>query len=64
MALQAARRQVRVDEGACSSCTGRGVQREDLRDAPPSAAAKAMIVEVGGRAYQTGEARFRSTTVA
>jgi trans-L-3-hydroxyproline dehydratase len=30
-----------------------------VRDAPAVGGRKAVIVEVGGRAHQTGEARFR-----
>jgi proline racemase len=60
MALQAARRQVRPgEERLFESCTGAEFTGKVLRDAPPVGGRKSVIVEVGGRAHQTGEARFR-----
>ena len=60
MALQAARRQVRPgDERLFESCTGAVFTGKVLRDAPPVGGRKSVIVEVGGRAHQTGEARYR-----
>lgn len=60
MALQAARRQVRPgEERLFESCTDAVFTGKILRDAPPVGGRKAVIVEVGGHAYQTGEARFR-----
>ncbi|MBI2764885.1 MAG: proline racemase family protein [Chloroflexi bacterium] len=60
MALQAARRRVRVgEERLFESCTGAVFTGKVLRDAPPVGGRKSVIVEVGGRAHQTGEARFR-----
>lgn len=60
MALQAARRRVRPgEERLFESCTGAVFTGKVLRDAPPVGGRKSVIVEVGGRAHQTGEARFR-----
>jgi proline racemase len=60
MALQAARRQVRPgDERLFESCTGAVFTGKVLHDAPPVGGRKSVIVEVGGRAHQTGEARYR-----
>jgi trans-L-3-hydroxyproline dehydratase len=60
MALQIARRQVRIgEERLFESCTGAVFTGKVLREAPPVGRRKSVIVEVGGRAHQTGEARFR-----
>ena len=60
LALQAARRQVRAgEERLFESCTGAVFTGKVLRDAPPVGGRKSVIVEVGGRAHQTGEARYR-----
>ncbi|WP_395709985.1 proline racemase family protein [Reyranella sp.] len=60
MALQAARRRVRVgDERLFESCTGAVFTGKVMRDALPVGGRKSVIVEVGGRAHQTGDARFR-----
>lgn len=60
MALQAARRRVRPgEERLFESCTGAVFSGKVLRDAPPVGGRKSVIVEVGGRAHRTGEARFR-----
>jgi trans-L-3-hydroxyproline dehydratase len=60
MALQAARRRVRPgEERLFESCTGAVFTGKVLRDAPPVGGRRSVIVEVGGRAHQTGEARFR-----
>jgi trans-L-3-hydroxyproline dehydratase len=60
MALQVARRQARLgDRRAFESCTGAVFTGRVLRDAPPVGPRKAVIVEVGGEAHITGEARFR-----
>lgn len=60
MALQLARREARIgDERRFESCTGAIFTGRVLREAPPVGPRKAAIVEVGGQAHQTGEARFR-----
>jgi trans-L-3-hydroxyproline dehydratase len=60
MALQAARHQARAgEERLFESCTGAVFTGKILRDAPPVDGRRAVVVEVGGRAHQTGEARFR-----
>ena len=60
MALQLARRQARVgDERRFESCTAAIFTGRILREVPPVGPRKAVIVEVGGQAHQTGEARFR-----
>jgi trans-L-3-hydroxyproline dehydratase len=60
LALQAARRRVRPDEERLfESCTGAVFSGKILREAPPVGQRKSVIVEVGGHAHQTGEARFR-----
>ncbi len=60
MALLAARRQAAAgDERLFESCTGAVFSGRILRDAPPVGGRRSMIVEVGGRAHTTGEARFR-----
>jgi len=60
MALQIARRQVRLGEVcAFESCTGAVFSGCVLREAPPAGPRKAVIVEVGGEAHVIGEARFR-----
>ena len=59
MALQAARRQAKVgEERSFESCTGAIFTGKALREAPPVGPRKSVIVEVGGIAHQTGEARF------
>ena len=60
MALQLARRQARMgEERRFESCTGALFTGRLLRDATPIGPRKSAIVEVGGTAHQTGEARFR-----
>jgi proline racemase len=60
LALQLARRQARIgDERTFESCTGAIFTGRALREAPPVGGRKAVIVEVGGIAHQTGESRFR-----
>lgn len=60
MALLRARRAVQPgEERLFESCTGAVFSGRIVREAPAVAGRKAMIVEVGGRAHQTGEARFR-----
>ena len=60
MALQLARRQARLgEERRFESCTGAVFTGRSLRAAPPVGPRKAFVVEVGGTAHQTGEARFR-----
>ena len=60
MALQMARREARVgDERRFESCTGAVFSGRIVRAAPAVGGRKSVIVEVGGRAHQTGEARFR-----
>jgi proline racemase len=60
MALQIARREARLgDQRRFESCTGAVFSGRAVRDASPVGGRKSVIVEVGGRAHQTGEARFR-----
>ena len=60
LALEAARRKVRTGEDRLfESCTGAVFSGKVLREGAPVGRAKSVIVEVGGRAHQTGEARFR-----
>lgn len=60
MALQLARRQARMgEERRFESCTGAIFTGRLLRDATPVGPRKSAIVEVGGTAHHTGEARFR-----
>jgi proline racemase len=60
MALQLARRQARLgDQRRFESCTGSVFTGTAVREAPPVGPRKAAIVEVGGIAYVTGDARFR-----
>lgn len=60
MALQIARRQVRLgEERRFESCTGAIFTGRAVREAPPVGPRKAVIVEVGGIAHFTGESRFR-----
>jgi proline racemase len=60
MALQMARREARPgDERRFESCTGAVFSGRIVREAPAVGGRKSVIVEVGGRAHQTGEARFR-----
>ena len=60
MALQMARREARLgDERRFESCTGDVFSGRIVRESSPVGGRKSVIVEVGGRAHQTGEARFR-----
>jgi proline racemase len=60
LALAAARRQMRPgEERRFESCTGAIFSGRVMREAPPVGGCKSVIVEVGGRAHQTGEACFR-----
>ncbi len=60
MALQLARREAMLgDECLFESRTGAVFSGRAVRDAAPVGGRKSAIVEVGGRAHQTGEARFR-----
>jgi trans-L-3-hydroxyproline dehydratase len=60
LALMAARRQVRPgEERLFESCTGALFSGRVVRDTPAVGGRKAVIVEVGGLAHYTGEARFR-----
>lgn len=60
MALQIARHQARIGEHRrFESCTGAVFTGTAMRDAPPVGPRKSVIVEVGGIAHFTGEARFR-----
>ena len=60
MALQMARREARLGDGRrFESCTGDVFSGRIVREAPLVGGRKSVIVEVGGRAHQTGEARFR-----
>jgi proline racemase len=60
LALEAARRKVATgEERLFESCTGAVFSGKVLREGAPVGRAKSVIVEVGGRAHQTGEARFR-----
>src|SRR5439155_9934704 len=59
MALQVARRQARAGETRqFESCTGAIFTGKVVREAPSVGPRKAVIVEVGGKAHQTGDARF------
>ncbi len=59
MALQMARRQTRSgEERLFESCTGAIFSGRIVREVPPVSGRKSTIVEVGGTAHQTGEARF------
>jgi proline racemase len=60
MALQMARREARLgDERRFESCTRDVFSGRIVREAPAVGGRKSVIVEVAGRAHQTGEARFR-----
>jgi proline racemase len=60
MALQVARRQAKLgQESRFESCTGSIFTGTALRDGPAVGPRKSVIVEVGGIAHVTGEARFR-----
>jgi proline racemase len=60
MALQIARRQAKLGEQRrFESCTGSIFTGAALREAPNVGPRKAVIVEVGGIAHMTGEAKFR-----
>jgi trans-L-3-hydroxyproline dehydratase len=60
VALQLARRQTKIGrQHLFESCTGAVFTGRALREANPVQGRKAAIVEVGGIAHFTGEARFR-----
>ncbi|CAN5576920.1 proline racemase family protein [soil metagenome] len=60
MALQVVRRQARIgDQRRFESCTGAVFTGTAVSEAPSVGPRKAAIVEVGGIAHVTGEARFR-----
>ena len=60
MALQIARHEAKLgEERRFESCTGSIFTGAALREAPPVGPRKAVIVEVGGIAHMTGEAKFR-----
>ena len=60
MALMMAKREVRLgEERLFESCTGARFSGRLLRQTSAVGPRKAVIVEVGGRAYVTGECRFR-----
>jgi trans-L-3-hydroxyproline dehydratase len=60
MALQLARRQVRIgEERLFESCTGAVFTGRAVRETAPVGPRKAAIVEVGGLAHFVGESRFR-----
>ena len=60
MALQVARRQAKIgEERQFESCTGAVFTGKVLREGPPVGPRKSVIVEVGGIAHVTGEAKFR-----
>ena len=60
MALQVARRQAKLgQESRFESCTGSIFTGKALRDGPAVGPRKSVIVEVGGIAHITGEAKFR-----
>jgi len=60
MALQVARREAKLGEARkFESCTGSIFTGAALREAAPVGPRKAVIVEVGGIAHVTGEAKFR-----
>jgi len=63
MALQIARREARLgEEHRFEGCTGSIFSGRAVREASPVGPRKAVIVEVGGKAHMTGEARFRFDT--
>ena len=60
LALQVARRQTKLgEERRFESCTGAVFTGKALREGPTVGPRKSVIVEVGGIAHITGEARFR-----
>jgi trans-L-3-hydroxyproline dehydratase len=60
MALQIARRQAKLgQESRFESCTGAIFTGKALREEPAVGPRKSLIVEVGGIAHVTGEAKFR-----
>jgi trans-L-3-hydroxyproline dehydratase len=60
MALQIARRQAKLgEERRFESCTGAVFTGKALREGPLVGPRKSVIVEVGGIAHFTGEAKFR-----
>jgi len=60
LALQIARRQAKLgEERRFESCTGAVFTGKALREGPAVGPRKSVIVEVGGIAHVTGEARFR-----
>ena len=60
MALQIARRQAKLgQESRFESCTGSIFTGKALREGPAVGPRKSVIVEVGGIAHITGEAKFR-----
>jgi proline racemase len=60
MALQIARRQAKMgEERRFESCTGAVFTGKALREGPTVGPRKSVIVEVGGIAHVTGEAKFR-----
>jgi proline racemase len=60
MALQVARRQAKLgQESRFESCTGSVFTGKALREGPAVGPRKSVIVEVGGIAHVTGEAKFR-----
>jgi proline racemase len=60
MALQIARRQAKLgEERRFESCTGAIFTGKVLREGPTMGPRKSVIVEVGGIAHVTGEAKFR-----
>jgi trans-L-3-hydroxyproline dehydratase len=60
MALQVARRQATLgQESRFESCTGAIFTGKALREGPAVGPRKSLIVEVGGIAHVTGEAKFR-----
>jgi proline racemase len=60
LALEVARRKAETgEERLFESCTGAVFSGKVLREGAPVGRTKSVIVEVGGRAHQTGEARFR-----
>ncbi len=60
LALQVARREARTgDSRRFESCTGAVFAGRVVRPAPPVGPRKAVVVEVGGIAHVTGDARFR-----
>jgi trans-L-3-hydroxyproline dehydratase len=60
LALQIVRREARLgEERRFESCTGAVFTGTALREAPPVGPRRSVIVEVGGIAHPTGEAKFR-----